>query len=53
MIIETSTKVSDLPERGFAWLVDNEGNIRAVFYDGKLLVTHSDPQGNTEDTKVA
>lgn len=53
MIIETSTKVSDLPERGYAWLVDVEGNIRAAFYDGKLLTIHESPKGNTEDTKVA
>lgn len=53
MIVITSTNVSDLPERGMAWLVDAEtGEIRAAFYDGHMQCARPVYEGNTDPTIV-
>lgn len=53
MTVVTATSVSDLPEQGMAWLIDEQtGEVRAAFYDGHILAARANPQGNTEATVV-
>ena len=52
MTIKASTNLNDLSDQGESWLLDDQGNIRAIFIDGNIK-DFSGLAGNGDITKTS